>query len=278
MLTGKLTGKTILITGASSGIGKAVALRAARDKCNIILASRNIQKLNEVKAEVERLGSTAEVMQCDVTKVDEIRNLFLKAAKQRIDVVFNNAGLGFVKPLYELTVDEIQEMINVNITGMILTTKFASEVMTRQKSGHIIMTSSLAGLITLPQWSVYCSSKWAITGFADSIRPELKKYNIKVTTLHPGIVKTEFFKTGGISESSVYNSGAITTDDVAEEVYRSIFTNKHKIIVPAIGEVVSFIYKLSPGLFRTLISKMLNVKYSDSKDEDEPEFDNIKIP
>ena len=191
----KFQDKSILITGASSGIGKAVALRVAQDKGTLILAARGEDKLNQVKQEVEKLGAKAYVIPTDVTDAEQVKSLFLKSQELvgNIDAVFNNAGLGHIAKINELTVEQIEQLINVNIKGMILVTKFASEVMTRQQNGHIIMTSSLAGLITLPQWSVYVASKWAITGFADSIRPEMAEYDVKVSTLHPGAVTTEFF-------------------------------------------------------------------------------------
>jgi short-subunit dehydrogenase len=276
----KLNNKTVLITGASSGIGKAFALKAAQDKAHIILAARNLDKLNAVKLEVEALGSTAEVVVADVTKIEDIRNLFLKAtANGRVlDVVFDNAGLGFIADIWDLTAEQIQLMLNVNTVGMIEVAKFAAEIMQRQKYGHIIMTSSLAGLITMPQWSVYVASKWAITGFSECIRAELKPYNVKVTTLHPGIVNTEFFdKEKANVEVAKLDKNALTPEQVAQGVYDAIFTDQKKIILPESSKSFALLQKYLPGVKDLLIEKMLkDVDYGQVITEDEPEFSYVK--
>jgi short-subunit dehydrogenase len=278
----KLSNKTILITGASSGIGRAVAIKAAQDGATIILAARNLEKLNEVKTEVENLGGTAVIVQVDVTNDESIKNMFLKATEDNrvLDVVFNNAGLGFVKELKDLTTTEIRQMADTNFTGMIIVSKFAAEVMSRQKYGHIIMTSSMAGLLTLPQWAVYCGTKWGITGFADSIRIELKKYNIKVTTIHPGTVSTHFFDKdkANIDVKALGDSGT-TAEVVADEVYNAIFTNKQKVIVPKGNNAIAFFVRHFSGLSDLVISKYLSdVGYHEETElvEDHPEFSYIK--
>lgn len=272
----KFKDKTILITGASSGIGKAFALKVAEDGGTVILAARNLEKLNEVKSLAEAKGAKVEVYSADVTKIDEIRDLFLKATEggRKLDAVFNNAGLGFIANIWDLTAEQIEKMISVNVTGMIMVTKFATEVMTRQKDGHIFMTSSLAGLITLPQWSVYVASKWAITGFSDSIRPELKQYNVKVSTLHPGAVKTEFFDKEKANIDAASLGQAIDASEVAEAVYNAFFTNKKKVIIPGMAKSFAMMKRYLPGVSDFLIQKMASkVDYHKEEIvEDEPGF------
>jgi short-subunit dehydrogenase len=276
----KLQGKTILITGASSGIGRAVALKAAEDKGTVIISARNEDKLNTVKEEVESKGATCIVIPVDVTKPEEIKKLFLEATKENkvIDVVFNNAGLGFIGNIWELTVEQIQTMINVNTTGMILVSKYAAEVMVRQRKGHLIMTSSLAGLIVVPQWSVYCATKWAVTGFADTIRFELKPYNVNVTTLHPGAVKTDFFAKDKADIDIKAMGDAIPASEVAQAVYDSIFTNTQKILVPKMAKNYALISKYMPGIVQKLIEKQAKdvVYHTEDIKEDEPQFSYIQ--
>ncbi|MBN2015583.1 SDR family NAD(P)-dependent oxidoreductase [Candidatus Dojkabacteria bacterium] len=275
----KLTDKTMLITGASSGIGEAVALRASKDKCTVILSARDEEKLNKVKEEVEKNGSKAIVIPADVTKHEDIKNLFLEATRENrvLDVVFNNAGLGFIGNIWELTAEEIQTMVNVNALGMILVTKYASEVMVRQKHGHIIMTSSLAGLISLPQWAVYAATKWAITGFADSIHFELKPHNINVTTLHPGAVKTDFFAKDKANIDVKDMGDAVDAEEVADAVYQAIFTNTQKILIPKMAKNYALIYRFLPKVVQKLIEKQAkDIEYHTNVEEDEPEFSYIK--
>lgn len=273
-----LSNKRILITGASSGIGKAFALKCAQNGATVILSSRNTDKLNAVKLEVEKLGGKAIVVSADVSKEEDIRALFLEATKDGalLDAVLSNAGLGFVANIDELTTDQIRTMIDVNLTGNILVSKFAAEVFVRQKYGHLLLTSSLAGLITLPQWSVYCATKWGLTGFADSIRPELKKHNVLVTTIHPGAVQTEFFDKDK-ANIEVDKSQAITAEEVADAIYDALFTEKRKVLIPTLTRNMSLMYKYAPKAVELMIEKMTkDVNYNSKKSEDEPEFSYIK--
>lgn len=275
----KFQNKTILITGASSGIGKDFALKVASEGATVFLASRNTEKLNNVKLEVEKLGGAAIVIKCDVSQPDQVREMFLEVTKggKVLDLVLNNAGLGHIGNIYDLTVDQINQIIDVNIRGMIMVSKFASEVFVRQKSGHLIMTSSLAGLITLPQWSVYVASKWAITGFADCIRFELKPHNVKVTTIHPGAVKTEFFDPDKANiDISKMGGDAIDVREVSDAIYNAAFTNKQKVVLPAMSRNFSMIYKYAPSLVGKMMEKLTSkVEYHNKVEEDEPEFSYI---
>ncbi len=275
----KFQGKTVLITGASSGIGMGFALRVAKDGGTVLLAARREDKLKVVKAKVEELGGKAEIFPTDVTDLKQVKELFIKATEggRTIDLVFNNAGIGFVGNIYDLPAEEIVSVLDVNVRGMILVAKYASEVMTRQNSGHIIFCSSLAGLITMPQWSVYVASKWAITGFADSIRPELKKFNIKITTLHPGAVLTEFFdpKKADIDISKM--GKALTIEDVAEYLYDASFTDKRRIVIPGSSQMFSTVYRFFPGMAEKMVLNMAkDVEYTKREGEDEPDFSYIK--
>lgn len=254
----KLQGKNVLITGASSGIGEAFAYRAARDGANVILAARRKDKLNKVKEKVEELGGKGTVVETDVTKPDDIKKLFQKATKngEILDVVFDNAGLGFIAPIQDLKVEQIKTMVDVNITGMITVAKFASEVFTKQEYGHLIMTASLASFVTLPEWSVYVATKWGINGFAGSIRHDLRPYNVKVTTVHPGAVRTEFFDKNKANLDIKDIGSSISPDQVAEEVYKAVFTNKKQVLVPGSTKVYAFLSRYAPWIVDFMLKRM----------------------
>lgn len=275
----KFKDKTVLITGASSGIGKGFALRVAKDGATVLLAARRKDKLEEVKKEVEELGGKGEVIEVDVTDSSKVKDMLLKATENGrvLDMVFDNAGIGFVGNIYDLPVDEIKNVIDVNITGMIVVAKYASEVMVRQKHGHIIFCSSLAGLITMPQWSVYVASKWAITGFADSIRSELQQFGVKVTTLHPGAVTTEFFDKEKADIDISKMGKALSIEEVADYLYEASFTDKKKIVIPGSSQTFANVYRFFPGLAEKMIMNMAkDVEYTDRSEEDEPEFSYVK--
>jgi hypothetical protein len=254
----KLKNKSVIITGGSSGIGRAFALKCARDGAKVLIAARRENKLQKVVAEIENLGGKGYYKSTDVTKPDQVKELFKHAVETFgcVDVVFNNAGLGFVKRIYELSDDEIAKMVNVNVLGMSYVAKYAAQVMKEQKRGHLINTSSLAGLITLPQWSVYVATKWAVTGLTDSIRQELKPFNVKVSSLHPGAVDTEFFSSDKANIDLSELEQAIKPGEVAEAVYEAIFTDKRKILVPSMTKNYSLLYKFLPGLTEKMIENL----------------------
>jgi len=247
----KLTNKTILITGASSGIGKATAIKFSFDKCNLILAARNLNDLNEVKKICEENGSSVKVVVCDVSKIDDIKKMFTGITT--LDAVFNNAGLGFDGKIFEQDISKIKTLVDVNVLGMILVTKYASEIMVKQKFGHIIMTSSVAGLLPVPGFSVYSATKWAITGFTSSIRRELLRNNVKVSSLHPGRIRTYFWKRGNINSDE---STMTSADSVANAVYNALFTNRYKIYVPFYVRVIYLVYRWIPGLVELFLNNI----------------------
>jgi len=263
----KFKDKVVLITGASSGIGKSFALKVAKDNAKIILVSRSQDRLEEVKKEIEKLGSEAYVFATDVSVQENVRKVFeyIYENFKKLDGVFNNAGIGFVGEIWEIKDEEILNTININVVGMITVTKYAAEIMKQQNNGHIVMTSSVAGLVTLPQWSVYVASKWAITGFADCIRTELEKYNINVTTIHPAGIKTNFFdkQKTNIDESKM--GKLLDPDYVTEIIYNSFFTKSRQVIIPNSFKLFVTIKKLFPSVYDFLIKKQIkNINFKNS--------------
>lgn len=266
----KLKNKAILITGGSSGIGRAVALRCAKDGAKVLIAARSEDKLKQVVEEINKAGGKGFYFIVDVTDPKKVKEMFKYAvdAMGCVDVVFNNAGLGFVKRIYELTDDEISKMVMVNLLGECFVAKYAAQIMKEQKNGHIINTSSLAGLISVPQWSVYVATKWGVTGLTDSMRQELKPFGVKVASLHPGGVDTEFFskENANIDVSQIQN--LMKPEEIAEEVYNAIFTNKRRILTPSMAKSYSFLYKFMPWLTERMIENLSkDVKYETEPEE-----------
>ena len=251
--------KNILITGASSGIGKATAIKFAKEmgnQCQLVLVARHKDKLEAVKQEVEKHSASATVIVADLIEKNGVRKMLDTAFKEfgHFDLVFANAGLGFVKTGYEIEDQEVEKIIDLNVKSMILTATIASSYMIKEKKGHIMMTSSMAGLIAVPQWSVYCASKWAITGFANGLRMELAPHNINVTSLHPGLVKNEFFgKNKAEIDLSQYDT--ITSEDVATVVYDAAFTKQRQIFIPKNVKTYSLMYRLFPKFTEKLLVK-----------------------
>jgi NADP-dependent 3-hydroxy acid dehydrogenase YdfG len=190
-----LKNKVVIITGASSGIGKAAAIAFAKNKAIVILAARRKERIEQLASELSKY-TTSLAVQTDVTDESQIQNLITTTLSkfQKIDILINNAGTGLKAPLPDITQKDFTNLLQTNLMSVFLCTKAATEAMKKTNSkGHIITISSLAGLFGASNYAAYCASKHAVTGFKKSIKGELKKHNIKVTTIHPARIQTEFF-------------------------------------------------------------------------------------
>ncbi len=222
-MTQGIQGKVVVITGASSGLGEAAARRLAADGARLVLGARRIDRLQALATE---LGLDREaVVQTDVTQVDEVRRLVDHAVQThgRLDVIINNAGLMPHSPLERGKVDDWDRMIDVNIKGVLYGIAAALPHMTKQKSGHIINVSSVAGHKVGKGGAVYSATKHAVRVISEGLRQEVKPYNIRTTVISPGAVATELPQS--ITEADVaqgikqfYEAVAIPADSFARMV------------------------------------------------------------
>jgi NADP-dependent 3-hydroxy acid dehydrogenase YdfG len=187
--------KVIVITGASSGLGEAAARRLAQDGAKLVLGARRVDRLKALAGELS-LNDSA-VVQTDVTDRAQVTRLIERAVELhgRIDVVVNNAGLMPSSRLELLTVEEWDQMIDVNIKGVLYGIAAALPHMQAQKSGHIINVSSVAGHKVGPGGVVYAATKHAVRAISEGLRQEVKPYNIRTTIISPGAVATELTQT-----------------------------------------------------------------------------------
>lgn len=189
--------KVALITGASSGIGKATALKLAQAGVKVGLAARRSQQLEELAAQIRQAGGEALVLTMDVTDPDSVQTgvELLASTYGSIDIAFNNAGLMPISDVEQLKTLEWQQMLDVNVQGLLNTTAAVLPYMQRQGSGHIVNTSSIAGRKVFPGLSVYCATKHAVTAFSEGLRLEVApKHNVRVTCIQPGAVESELFE------------------------------------------------------------------------------------
>ncbi|MBI4980891.1 SDR family oxidoreductase [Candidatus Woesearchaeota archaeon] len=213
-----LKDKTILITGASSGIGRALALRLAKENCNLILCARRLELLKAVDEELKKVNPTIKtlIIKADVSQEKEVANLFNVAMGRfgMIDILVNNAGKGLQSPLHEISTEDWNSVISTNLTGVFLCSREAvKHMLTERIKGHIITVCSIAGLYGAPNYSAYCASKHAVAGFKRSLWLELRKKGIKVSTIYPARVDTEFFSSYDKPPS---RKKMISPEDIAE--------------------------------------------------------------
>jgi NADP-dependent 3-hydroxy acid dehydrogenase YdfG len=192
-----LQGKVALVSGASSGIGAATARKLAANGVKVGLAARRVARLEQLAKEIHAAGGEALVIEMDVVDqasadagVKKLVNTY-----GRIDIAFNNAGLMPISDVESLKTTEWHRMVDVNIKGVLNTTAAVLPYMQKQRSGHIVNTSSIAGRKVFPGLSVYCATKHAITAFSEGLRLEISpKHNIRVTCIQPGAVESELFE------------------------------------------------------------------------------------
>jgi NADP-dependent 3-hydroxy acid dehydrogenase YdfG len=230
-----LKGKVALVTGASSGIGSATALALAGAGARVALGARRTDRLAQLEAKIRAEGGDAISCGLDVTQRPQCE-AFVKAAMDRwgaIDILVNNAGLMPLSFLKSLKVDEWEQMVDVNIKGVLFCTAAVLEHMRKRKTGHIVNISSVAGRVVFPAGSVYCATKYAVNAFTEGLRQELSaRSNIRVTCIEPGVVATELVNT--ITDRSlrefVENTKrmeALRAEDIADSVLYAVGSPPH---------------------------------------------------
>ncbi len=224
-MNNNIEGKVIVITGASSGLGEAAARDLSAQGAIVVLGARRVDRIQALANELIKNGGKTLAIATDVTHYDQIKALVDSAVQTygRIDVIINNAGLMPQSPLDRLKIDEWNQMIDVNIKGVLYGIAAALPYMKKQKTGHIINVSSVAGHKVRAGGAVYAATKHAVRVISEGLRQEVKPYNIRTTIISPGAVDTELPNT--ISEPDVaeslqkfYKDFAIPADSFARTV------------------------------------------------------------
>ena len=211
-----IKGKTIIITGASSGIGEATAKKLSQEGANVVLSARREDRLNSLKDEIVKNGGMALVVPADVTNKEDFKKVVSSTLEEfgSIDGIINNAGLMPLSYVKNLHTDEWDKMIDVNIKGVTNGVSAVLPTMMEQKSGNIINISSSAAHKYYPGGAVYCATKAAVKMFTEGLRAELAPhYGINVTSIDPGFVSTELTDT--------------ITDDEIKKAYRKMALKYH---------------------------------------------------
>jgi NADP-dependent 3-hydroxy acid dehydrogenase YdfG len=195
--------KVVVITGASSGMGEAAARHLAALGANVALGARRSDRIEAIASDIARAGGNATPVATDVTRREDLVRLVDTAAQKygRVDVLINNAGVMPLSPVDRLKVDEWDQMIDVNLKGVLYGVAAALPHMTRQKSGHIINLSSVLGHKVVDGSAVYSATKFGVRALSEGLRQDLKPFNIRTTIISPGAVKTELLQ--HISEQDV---------------------------------------------------------------------------
>ena len=216
----RLENQVALITGASAGIGQATARALAAEGAKLVLTARRQDRLEQLVADAKQLGAECISVAGDAREEATAREVVsqAKAAFGRIDILINNAGVGNYKNLVDTSADDYDQMMDSNVRTTFLFSRHVVPVMIEQRSGLVLMVSSMAGVYDFPGEAVYCATKFAQVGFAQGLDKELRPFGIKVGTICPGGVKTEFALGKGRTEASVKESLMLEAEDVAQAI------------------------------------------------------------
>lgn len=225
-----LKGKNALITGAGKGIGKAVALALAAEGVNIVLLARTKSQLEQVAKEIEALGVKAFTVTADVADINSVNAAIDQALAEfkTIDILINNAGVGKFGKFLELTPEEFEHVIKVNLMGTYYATRAVLPGMIAQESGDIINISSTAGLKGAAITSAYSASKFAVMGLTESLMQEVRKHNIRVTALTPSTVATDMAIELNLTDGNPER--VMQAEDVAELIVAQLKLNRRVFI------------------------------------------------
>ena len=237
-----LRDKVVVITGASRGIGKATAVTFAKAGANLVLVARREDKLKQLEGHLVSFQTRCISVQADVTREEDVTRIFDEAERVfgRVDILINNAGRGLEAELCDISYDEWLSVINTNLSSVFLCSREAVKLIIKKGTrGHIITVSSTSGLFGVPTYAAYCASKHGVTGFKRSIRWDLRKHKIKVSTIHPANVETEFFAT---LKTTPKRRDMLTAQDIADHLVAIASQSTLKIIAVRLVLILKRIY------------------------------------
>jgi len=254
--------KVVIITGASSGIGLATSFEFARRGAKVVMAARSIDKLKEYSESIKQLGGGVLTVKTDVGIEEDCRNLIEETVKEygRIDILINNAGVSMRAAFIDTDLIVLKKLMDTNFWGTVYCTKYALPHILKQE-GSVVGVSSIAGFSPLPGRTGYSASKYAMTGFLNSLRVEMRKKNLHVMIVAPGFTASNIRKTALMGDGTVQGETPrneekmMNAEEVACHIVNGITDRRRNIILTLQGKAISFMYKRFPSLTEKLIFK-----------------------
>ena len=251
--------KVVLITGASSGIGKQTAIEFAKSGSSIILVARRKNKLEQVENELKQFNVNTLVCVCDVSKKDQVEELF-KIVLQKfnsIDILVNNAGFAIYGSVSDLSINEIESQMETNYFGMIYCVKNFLPLMLKKKSGHIVNVASVGASFSVPGVSSYCATKFAMLGFSEGLKHELYGTGVGLTVVSPIMVRTPLFEHPSFTNFSKFSTGvSLSSETVAKTIIKASNSSRLEIVVPSVARAVIWFKQTFPFLINPIIGRI----------------------
>lgn len=250
-----IRGKRALVTGAASGIGRAIALALAREGADVCLVDINHQGLLEVASRIEHLGRLALVIPCDVSQPDQIEAAVdtILDAKDRLEILVNNAGVLHYGPTHRMTEEQWERVMAVNLLAPIHFIRLLLPTLIRQPQGHLVNVSSIYGHFATRKTAAYHAAKFGLVGLTESLRAEYSRQGIGVTAVCPGFIKSGLFEAG----TSSHKNGEMrqppdwccsTPEHVANKTIRGIYRNQRMVLVTPLAYGMYYLKSLAPWL------------------------------
>lgn len=252
--------KVVIVTGASSGIGKATAIYFAQKGAHLVIAARSVDKLNETKQSIEQLGGQVLAVPCDVSKEADCEQLVAQTIErfQQIDVLINNAGISMRALFNESDLQVIRNVMDINFWGTVYCTKYALPHLLKTK-GSIVGVSSIAGYVGLPARTGYSASKYAMHGFLEALRCENLEKDLHVLIACPGFtasnIRNSALKADGTSqgESPRTEAKMMSPEEVGEHLYRSVQQRSQTLVLTTEGKLAVFLSKWAPRFLQKMV-------------------------
>ncbi len=271
---GFYTDKVVIITGAASGIGKALGEKLAEQGAIVILTDINGEKMVEIAEGLHRDGCQAEGFQLDVSDAAAVKKIVddTVAKHNRLDCIFNNAGIAVGGEVRDCTVADWREVLDVNLYGVIHGIDAAYPVMVKQGFGHIINTGSIEGLIPFPNTVSYVASKHAVVGLSTALRIEGADLGVKVSVVCPGYIKTRIFEDSrminldwNVVKEKLEKMKGTTPEVCADVILQGVERNKAIIPVTRAARILWWLHRLRPGLVIWLMGRGMRASREEAR-------------
>lgn len=266
--------KIVVVTGGGSGIGEALCMNLARQGAKVYVVSVSQEQLDNVVAAIVSEGGRGQGVLLDVFDYPAYQNFVnsLVESEERIDYLFNNAGITLISEMKDTPISRCQEVLNTNLVGVMNGIQLIYPVMCRQGEGHIINTSSLAGILGYPTSAVYAASKAGVLALSNSLRYEGKEFGVKVSAVCPGYVDTGIFKQerilGGVKRESIIEGlpfKMISAEKAANYILKDVARNRRLIIFPLYAKIIAFISAVCPALLSSKYQEVITAFREDSE-------------
>ncbi len=257
-----IKGNNILITGASSGLGKQLALDCAKEGGIPILLARNESKLIETQNKIKSIISPEESNKikyyvCDITNETQVKNTINNIIKEnnKIDIIINCAGYAIFKSFENTTNKEVRELMETNLYGTLNIIRQVLPYLKKENKGHIVNISSVCGLNAFPDMSAYSMSKFAVTGITQALYYELKPQNIEVSLICPGAFNSNIFNHSSFKDVELKTRNLMSVENISKKCIKSIKKNKFETIIPFRSKILNIASRIIGNIYRKRILK-----------------------